>query len=139
MQMCYSALTVTLHCVCVDDLSSIQDGWRMSSEWVKWHGRQYHDVQDLTYMPISTFWGWRWCRTAMQTCYKYPYSALTLCGQPQFYPRWVREEFSVGKMVWMIVGTNTSKIPITCLIPLFWGWRWCLIAIQTCYSALQCP
>jgi len=55
MQMCYSALIVPLHCV--DDFSTIQDGWGKSSEWVKWHGWQYQAVQDPTYMPNSTFWG----------------------------------------------------------------------------------
>jgi len=44
MQMCYGALTVSLHCV--DDLSTIQDEWGKSSEWVKWHGWQYQAIQE---------------------------------------------------------------------------------------------
>jgi len=36
MRTCYGALTVSLHCV--DDLSTIQDRWGKSSEWLKWHG-----------------------------------------------------------------------------------------------------
>jgi len=100
MRTCYSAFTMPLHLHCVDDLSTIQDGWRKSSEWVKWHKWQYQDqdVQDPTYMPNSTFWGWRWCRIAMQTC-----SALTLFGWPQYNSRWVGEEFWVGEMAWMTV------------------------------------
>jgi len=73
MRTCYSALTA-LHCV--DDLSTIQEGWGKSSEWVKWHGCQYQAVQDPNYMSNFTFWvwGWRWSRIAMWTCY----SALTV-------------------------------------------------------------
>ena len=79
MWTCYSALTVPLHCV--DDLSTIQNGWGKSSEWVKWHGWQYQAIQDPTYLPNSMFWGWRWCRIAMQMC-----SALTLyeCHRPWY-------------------------------------------------------
>jgi hypothetical protein len=80
MQTCYSTLTVSLHCV--DNLSTIQNGWGKSSEWVKWHGWQYQAVQDPTYLPNFTFWGWRWCLIAMRMC-----SVFTLYGWPQYYPR----------------------------------------------------
>jgi len=72
MRTCYGALSVSLHCV--DDLSTIQDRWGKSSEWMKWHGWQYHAVQDPNYMSNFTFWGWSWSHLAMRTCY----SALTV-------------------------------------------------------------
>ena len=62
----------TLYETCVDNLSTVQDGWGKSSEWVKWHGWQYQADQDPNYMPNSTFWGWRWCRIAMWTCVTVP-------------------------------------------------------------------
>ena len=71
MWTCYSALTA-IHCV--DDLSTIQEGWGKSSEWVIWHGWQYQAIQDPIYTSNFTFWGWRWSRIAMRTCF----SALTV-------------------------------------------------------------
>ncbi len=39
-----------------------------------WHGWQYQAVQDPNYISNFTFWGWRWSRIAMRTCF----SALTV-------------------------------------------------------------
>ena len=99
MRTYFTALTMSLHCV--NDLKTIQDRWGKSSEWVKWHGWQYQAVQDPTYMPNSTFLGWRWCHTDVNML-QCPYS-LTLCGWPQYYSRRVGEEFWVGEMAWMTV------------------------------------
>jgi len=126
---------------CVDDLSSsIQDGWGKSSEWMKGHGWQYQDVQDPIYMPISTFWGWRWCRIMMWTCYTaltvslYTYSVLIHCvnnlstiqegrGKSSEWVKWHGWQYrAVQDPNYM---TNTT----------FWGWRWYRIMMWTCYTA----
>ena len=120
---------------CVDDLRTIQYRWGKSSEWVKWHGWQYQAVQNPTYMPNSTFLGWRWCHSDanMLQC---PYS-LTLCGWPQYYSRRVGEEFWVGEMAWMTVPSRPRSQNISKFT--FWGWRRSRIAMRTCFSALTVP
>jgi len=114
MWTCYTALTVSLHCV--DDLSTIQDRWGKSSEWVKWHGWQYQAIQDPTYMTNSMFWGWRWCRIAMQTCY----SALTVSIH-------CLDDLSTIQDGWGVLSgwngmddsAKPTEIPLTYLIPRF--------------------
>jgi hypothetical protein len=127
-----------------------QEGWGKSSEWVKWHGWKYQAVQDPTYMTNSTFWGWRWSYSNANVL-QCPYSALTLCGWPQYYPKWVREDW-VGEMAWMTVPSHSKKryewvkwhgwqcqaVQDPSYMPnsKFWGWWWCRIAMRMCYSAL---
>jgi len=135
IQTSYGALTVPLHCV--DDLSTIQDGWGKSSEWVKWHGWQYQAVQDPTYMPNFTSWGLRWCRIAMWTCY----SALTV-------PLHYMDDLSTIQNGWGKISEwvkwhgwqyQANRDPTYMPNFTFWGWRWSRIAMRTCYSALTVP
>ena len=133
MQTCYSALKVSLHCV--DDLITIQNGWGKSSEWVKWHGWQYQDDQDLNYMPNSTFWGWRWSCIAMRMCYSILTMPLhcvddlsTIQDGWGKWSEWVRKWHG-----WQYqADRDLNYMPNST----FLGWRWSCIAMRMCYSIL---
>jgi hypothetical protein len=90
-----------------------------------------------TYMPNSTFWGLRWCCLAMQTCVlQCPYSFHTLCRWPQYYPRWLGEEFWVGEMAWMTV--QAIQDPTYMTNSMFWSWRWSRIEMRMCSTLTLC-
>ena len=101
MRTCYSALTMPLHCV--NDLRTIQDGGvRVLSGW--------NGVDDSTKpfkFPLTCLiprLGLEMVPYSDANVLQCTYSAHTLCGWPQYYPKWVREEVWVGEeMAWMTV------------------------------------